>query len=210
MLLDTKEGLRELSLNPAHMTGIEGAPLPSSFLPFCAYQTLVLGEDRADLPLTPCSLATPAVLGGHLCYALNLTNIANTPSAIGEESGLLLLLDLGTTMKTLKDKSLSNLKQAKYFDTSISIEEKTSARIYVQTLSETSNFGAGNFELTALKHMVGTSSFMEIPDDIKECRKGSLEDCHAANFFARLQEQCHCIPWSLRHLNPLAAEVMLQ
>ena len=210
MLVDTKEGVRDLSSNPAHMTDSEGTILPSSFLPFCAYQTRVLGEDRADLPITPCSLAIPTILDGQLCFSLNVTNLSNTTSAFGQENSLLLLVDLGTTMSTTKHKSLPKLKQAKYFDTSVSEEEKTSARIYVQTLSETSNFGAGNFELTALKLMVGTSSFMEIPDGIKECRKGNLEECHTASFFARLQEKCQCIPWNLRYLYHLSSEVILQ
>ena len=71
LLTDAKDGLRELSLNPPHMLGIGGTLLPSSFLPFCAYQSQVLGEKGTGLPLTPCSLATPTLLAGQLCYSLN-------------------------------------------------------------------------------------------------------------------------------------------
>ena len=70
-LSESKDGLRELSLNPPHMLGAERTLLPSSFLPFCAYQSEVLGEVGTGLPVTPCTLATPTLLAGQICYSFN-------------------------------------------------------------------------------------------------------------------------------------------
>lgn len=199
-----------MSIHPPHMADSTGKVLPSSFLPVCAYQSRVLGEDREGLSITPCSLATPTILDGQLCYSLNIMNIANTTSAKGEQNSLVMLLDFGETWSTKNHKPTSGPKWTKdieSFDTSMSNKEKISAREYVQTLSQISHFGSGSFEMTALKKVVGTSEFMELPDGIKKCSKGNLEKCRTTSYLAKLQEHCQCIPWNLRYTSHLASEV---
>ena len=131
---------------------------------------------------------------------------------MGKQNSLLLLLDIGTSNSPVIEKKTTKAElteEAKSVDMEMSNEDKTSARIYVQTLSENSHFGAGSYSLSALKHMVGSSSFMEFPDAIKKCQTETLEECHYMNYFEKLKEQCQCVPWNLHLLNPIDAEVIL-
>ena len=129
---------------------------------------------------------------------------------MGKPNSLLLLLDIGISNNSFSQTNTTKLEwteETKSVDISISNAEKTSSRIYVQTLSEISFFGAGSYAMSALNRMVGTKSFMEFPDETKECQTGSLEDCHSKNYFEKVKQQCQCIPWSLRLLNPSYEEV---
>ena len=129
---------------------------------------------------------------------------------MGKPNSLLLLLDIGKSNSSFGQINTTKpewTNETKAVDISTSNEEKTSSRIYVQTLSETSFFGAGSYAMSALNHMVGSRSFMEFPDEMKECQTGSLEGCHSINYFSKLKQQCQCIPWSLRLFNPFDEEV---
>ena len=213
ILPESKEGLMELSMHPPHMTDSEGTILPSSFLPFCAYQTMKLGEKREDIPITSCSQATATILAGQLCYSIDVSQITNTTSAKGRQNSLLLLLDVGTSTNSKTEKINKQLKwtnETKSVDIATSGKDTTSAKVFIQTLSEISNFGAGSYAMSALKHIIGSKSFMEFPNHLKECQEGSLEECHNINYFEKLQERCQCIPWGLPSFNPLYSEVNLR
>ena len=200
---DSLEGLREVSIHPPHMMDSEGTLLPSSFLPFCVYQTMELGEERPNIPITACSQAVPTVLAGQLCYSLNVSNTVNTKSAMGKQNSLLLFLDTGESRSRKIQKDTTNHKwtnATKSVDISTSNEDRTS--VYIETLSEITYFGAGSYAMSGLNRMSGSKRFMQFPDYMKKCQIGSLTDCHNMNYFENLQEQCQCIPWSLRFLNP--------
>ena len=208
LLLDHLEGVREMSNFPPHMVDAKGRLLPSSFIPFCTYQTNLLGltnKDRKDLPFTACSQAQPTVLHGQLCYSINISDIAgNNTTKMGKSNGLLLLLDIGTeTLTTEKSEAEQEVTpETKSFEKDKSNEHKTSAKVHVHTLSEFSNYGGSSFyTMSALKSMVASNSFMEFPNHVKKCQVEELEKCRISNFFKMVQEQCQCIPWQLATFN---------
>ena len=188
------------------MVDARGRILPSSFIPFCAYQTTVQGltsRERRDLPFTACSQAQPTVLHGQLCYSFNVTNIAgNKATKMGKSNGLLLLIDIGTDAHaTDKNETKTELtRETKSFEKETSSEHKTAAKIFVSTLSEFSYYGSSNssfYSMSALKNMVASKSFMEFPDAVKKCQVEELEKCRIYNYFKNVQEQCQCVPWQL-------------
>ena len=199
-----------MSSFPPHMVDARGRLLPSSFIPFCTYQTSVLGltaSDRSDLPFTACSMAQPTVLHGQLCYSINVTKISgNKRTKIGEKNGLLLVLDTGA--ETLKKEEKTTKQEWTRETTSIGKEKSnnhnTAPKIYVHTLSEFSNFGGGKssyYTMSALKYMLASKSFMEFPDNTKNCQVEEMEKCQTKNYFKRMKEKCQCVPWVLTTFN---------
>ena len=73
-----------------------------------------------------------------------------------------------------------------------------SFKIIVHTLAQYSTFGPGSYEMSALKKMTGTSSFIQLPDDRKMCMTHVREDCQTQKYLEEVQTECKCIPWALR------------
>ena len=208
---DSEEGLREISLHPPHMTDSKGRLLPAALIPFCAYQTNVLGLLSPDLPFISCSLALPTVLDGQLCYSINASNIAKGETKSGRDNGLLMLLDVGPTKpqenKNREDEKKKVYKKGKSVDIDISNRDKTSARVYLQTLSGFSSFGEGDYAMSALTKMTGRKSFLEFPDSLKKCQIESMDKCRISEYFETVQDQCGCVPWSLIDFKAVSSEV---
>ena len=206
---ESEEGLMEMSLHPPHMINSEESPLPAAFIPFCAYQSNVLGVLEADLPFTSCSLALPTVLDGQLCYSINISNIAKEKTKSGGDNGLLILLDSGPS-KTEEEKKGKEEKAVHDKENPVDIipnDEKTSAKVYVQTLSGFSSFGEGDYAVSALKKMKGTQSFLDFPNDVKKCQIESRDNCRILEFFESVQDQCGCVPWELMYFTPVRHRV---
>ena len=202
-----------MSLHPPHMTDSKGNILPAGFIPFCAYQSNILGDLAPRLPFISCSQAQPTVIEGQLCYSINTSSVATDVTKSGGDNGLLLLLDFGPSKtseveegKEEEDEHDKDLPM----DIRMSDNDKTSAKVYVQTLSGFSSFGKGDYAVSALKRMKGTQSFLEFPNDVKECQVESRDKCRILEFFETVQDQCGCVPWSLLHFNTVRPGVRIR
>ena len=183
--------MREMSLHPPHMTDSLGRLLPAAFIPFCAYQANFLGVLSPDLPFISCSQALPTVLDGQLCYSINSTNSFTSVSKNGRDNGLLMLLDVGPTkVQESGEESKEVWEEGMSVNTEMSDEEKTSARVYVKTLSEFSSFGEGDFVMSALKRMTAREKFLEFPNNLKKCQIEARDKCRILEYFERVQDQC--------------------
>ena len=111
-----------------------------------------------------------------------------------------MLLDFRTTEIIETQNSLDSDMEKTNIDIEQSNEDKTSARVFIQTLSRFSGYGEGSYAMSALKKMGGTKNFLEFPDDMKKCQVGDLEGCHYDNYFERVHEQCGCVPWGFDKL----------
>ena len=102
-----------------------------------------------------------------------------------------MLLDFGP-MKSQDTggKSKAVWKEGKSVNTEMSNEEKSSARIFVQTLSEFSSYGEGDFVMSVLKRMTARKKFLEFPDNLKKCQIEARDKCRILKFFERVQDQC--------------------
>ena len=193
--------MREMSLHPPHMTDSKGNLLPGAFIPFCAYQTQVLGVLETDLPFISCSMARPTILDGQLCYSINISNIAKEVTKSGGDNGLLILLDSGPS-KTEEEKGGNDEEDVHDKDNPVDItpnDEKTSAKVYVQTLSGFSSFGEGDYAVSALKKMKGTQGFFDFPNEVKKCQIEDQDNCRIEEYFRTVQDRCGCVPWGLTH-----------
>ena len=82
----------------------------------------------------------------------------------------------------------------------MSDEDETSVKVYIQSLSRSSNYGTGSYAVSALQKMVGTPSFLDLPVGLKNCQVRDLEECHTTEYFHQVQEKCGCVPWGLEHI----------
>ena len=71
------------------------------------------------------------------------------------------------------------------------------ASVYLPTLAWTRLQGPGLYELTALKRMEATKSYLAQTEQVKGCSDQSFEDCKAHAFLKLTLERCSCLPWTL-------------
>ena len=161
---------------PPHLLGPENQTMPSALIPYCTYQSQILGK-VPGYDYLGCGGFQPVVFHGRLCYSLKQRMRGET--AKGKKSGLLLMIDPGQILKNSDD------------------EERTSFHIYIHTLSSFSGFKAGSYALSSLKQMTGTSGFLNLPDNQKRCQVEVREDCLRLKLSHELQKQCGCIPWAI-------------
>ena len=190
-----------MSLHPPHMADSTGTLLPAALIPFCSYQASFLGVHSPNLPFVSCSQAQPTVLDGQLCYSINASHSFSKVSKNGRENGLLMLLDFGPLRSQQGQEAMNENKEVwtkgMPLNTEMSDEDKTSVRVYVQTLSEFSSYGEGGFAMSELKRMTGRPNFLEFPDSLKKCQIEARDKCRILKYFERVQDQCGCVPWAL-------------
>ena len=189
-----------MSLHPPNMTDSKGRLLPTSFIPFCAYQSNVLGLFSHNLPFKSCILTQTTVLDGQLCYSFNISSFATHALKKGRHNGLLMLLDFGPTKNIKVQKKIDPEWKRETERIIRSNKDKNSVRVFIQTLSRFSSFETGSFAMSSLQKMIGTNSFLDFPDDMKKCQVEDLEECYTNNFFRAVKERCNCIPWGLDKL----------
>ena len=159
----------------------------------------LLGQTREDLPFTVCSQFKPTVLEGQRCYSLDLNFLNNYKSNTGKVNGLLITLDQGTfDHGPNTEAEPSNVKKIVSLNLEPSGRDENSARIYLNTLAGFTDFRAGSFALSSLKKMTGTSKFMGLPHDSKDCQIEAFEDCTAERYLEKVQKLCGCLPWAIR------------
>ena len=189
-----------MSLHPPNMTDSKGRLLPTSFIPFCAYQSNVLGLFSPNFPFTSCILTQNTVLDGQLCYSFNVSAFSTQVLKKGRHNGLMMLLDFGPTKNKKIQTNLDSEWRKESKRINRSKKDQDSVRVFVQTLSRFSSYETGSFAMSSLQKMIGTESFLDFPDGIKKCQVEDLEECLTSAFFRSIKERCGCIPWGLDKL----------
>ena len=164
-------------MHPPHLIGENNEQMPSALIPFCSYQSEVLGKTIQGYNLLACNSFEPSLINGRLCYSLK--DRLKGKSRHGKKNGLMLMIDPGQIMDNQNDD-----------------EASSSFELYLHTLSGFSGFRAGSYALNSLKEMTGTPGFMSLPDDQKRCQIQLFEDCQRSKFVRQLQDKCRCIPWA--------------
>ena len=168
----------------------------SAFIPFCAFETdLNISRNPLVLPgitLPLCSSFLPTILGGQLCYQLTLNK---TSSGQGKRNELMMLLDYN------EDRSLQSLsardevdkssRSTLDFDIAVESIQGVDAKIQISTLSPYIGFGGGIYKMTAVKKMIATEDFLNMPLEDRKCEVELYEDCRTR----KLVEECNCVPW---------------
>ena len=149
--------------------------MPSVFVPYCSYQSKMLGRKNPGYNFPVCDIFEPVAFDGRLCYSVGKE--FKVKSKEGKENGLLLMVSPG-----------------RYHDD----KESNSFQIFVHTLSGFSTYKTGSFALNSLKKMVGTSGFMDLPDEQKRCQVELREECQAKEILNQMELQCGCVPWAIK------------
>ena len=160
----------------------------------------LLGQASQDLPFTACSQFQPTVLDGQLCHYMDLHKLDDFISKSGSENGLLVIIDPGSEeTESSKDEAMSENKNI-VMELKVSGAGSSSAMIHMNTLARFSDLTSGSYAMLGLKLMTGTNSFMDRPDDFKQCQVEAFEHCHTKMYTVEVQIQCGCVPWSLRNV----------
>ena len=156
-----------------------GRNLPAAFIPFCSYQgeRAILGLNMEGFNIV-CDKFKPTIMEGQLCYSLDVKNITRTKSKAGRGMGLTLLLDR-INPRTGIDPNF---------------------RIFLNTLDGFSDMKDGSYRMINVKKLVGTDSFMALPDEDRGCQEKTLHDCSAQLFLERIKQSCECVPWDLKNV----------
>ena len=187
------EGIsQELSLHPVHLSpDKDGLLPPSALVPFCSYQGDVdlLGQRRSDMGnLTVCDKFKPIILEGQLCYSIEVADFVksktNPTQWDNNNDGLLLLLDPKPYPLTPSDIGAQRKKQ-------------DSSKVYIHTLAQHTAYGPGSYGMHALKSLISTDNFLQLPDGEKKCRVHNQEECRAEKFLDQVISNCSCVPWPL-------------
>ena len=201
LLLGYHDDINEVSLHPPHLTDSTGSLTPAALIPFCAYQTNLLGQSRHDLPFIACDKFKPNLLDGQLCYSMDVGKQVTSKTQSGMKNGLLLVIDPGlSNIDSTKTKQNKLNIQTVNLDPSQS--DQGSARIYLNTLARFTDFRAGSYALSSLKWMKGTTAFINLSDDIKKCQVDTFEDCTAKRYLELVHDMCGCVPWTLKGILP--------
>ena len=51
--------------------------------------------------------------------------------------------------------------------------------------------------MTAVKKMVGTEAFLDLPDEKKQCQQEVFEQCVQRNLLKQAEEICVCLSWTV-------------
>ena len=73
-----------------------------------------------------------------------------------------------------------------------------SFRIFLNTLDGFSDMKDGSYRMINVKKMVGTDSFMAMPDEDRDCQDRTLQACSAQFFLEKIKQSCSCVPWALK------------
>ena len=162
--------------------------MPAAFIPICAYQGNLLGSTRPELNFTPCDLFEPTLLQNQLCYSLNFTKTKRWTTKSNIDNGLLLVIDREASLTEEKKhkEMIGRLEQAL---------TDSFGRVYIHTLSHFKGFRDGSYMLNSLKKMKGTTQFLELTNEKKECQIETFEKCEQRKLLEKITQQCHCVPW---------------
>ena len=158
-----------------------------------------LGARVTGLKFPVCNQFRPTVLHGQVCYVLDLEE-AN-PALLGgtqkgKERGLMLALNMNRDTSEEVAYSGQEWLDKDIFRTEVSDYGNT-ASIHLSTLDRFKDSKPGQYAMTSLKKMTGTDSFLDLPENMKDCQIEDQEMCNSRRYIEELQKQCKCLPWAL-------------
>ena len=182
---------QEASLHPIHLFGPEGTLHPAALVPFCAYQSNLLGRDPG-FNFTACDRFQPTVLDGQLCYSVKFDKESKT----GKSQGLLMVLDPGMSREeSASDGPVSVGKNTLNLEDLG--EERSSVKIHLNTLTEFVTFQPGSYGLYVLKNIKASKGFLGLDEIERGCQTEHFETCEVREYFEKVKTRCSCTPWSL-------------
>ena len=114
----------------------------------------------------------------------------------GKDQGLLLALNMNIAKK--EDILNAGLEwMDKEMIKSQELNNVNSATIHLSTLDRFVDTKPGSYAMTSMKKMTGTSSFLDLPENIKDCQIEDQQGCFSRRYIEELQNQCNCLPWAL-------------
>ena len=114
----------------------------------------------------------------------------------GKDQGLLLALNMNIAKK--EDILNAGLEwMNKEMIKSQELDNVNSATIHLSTLDRFVDTKPGSYAMTSMKKMTGTSSFLDLPENIKDCQIEDQQRCYSRRYVEDLQNQCNCLPWAL-------------
>ena len=183
--------------HPVHLKSQTSKFSPSALIPYCAFKsnlTMETEDKHPNLSFPICTSFVPDILEGQLCYTLKL----NWTGGKGKRNGLMLLLDLNhqrsfeTTLQ--KDQTIEDISQMS-LDTELSRRD-TSAKIQINAMSPTKEYGHGTYKMTSVKRMRATRDFLGMDQGARNCELETYEECRTRH----LMDKCRCVPWELQHI----------
>ena len=157
----------------------------------------LLERDEKGVNFTSCSKFKPTVLEGQLCYSLNISSIEKEKTKVVKGEGLVIILDQGVLPSDDPQEEEIKATNKMSLNLGSSAVDKSSARIYLNTLSSFTGHKAGSYAMTALKKMTGTDGFLKQSDEDKKCISSTWQECEAKGYIENVQKRCDCVPWAL-------------
>ena len=70
---------------------------------------------------------------------------------------------------------------------------QNTVKIYIKTMSSFRAFGSGSYKMTSVKNLKGTTDFLAMSYDDRQCSVEDYEECRRRS----LLEKCQCVPSEL-------------
>lgn len=180
-----------MNLHPPHLIDSNGELMPAAFIPICAFQGKLLGSTRSSVNFTICDLFQPKLVYKQMCYSLNPQKTKEWKTKPNLENGLLLVIDPGVSLVEQNNGEISGSNDKPQNDSDIF------GGIFFHTLSYFHDVRAGTYILQSLKKMTGTTTFLGLPNDQKDCSTEMYDQCVERRFKENVQKACRCVPWSM-------------
>ena len=161
--------------HPLHVFDETSSASPSSFIPFCAYQTqLGISEPFTNLTNTSfplCKSFVPETLDAQLCYNIKL----DMKSETGREKGLALVLDMN------EDRSVSfdfpDKVDVQEDDSKMTLDDglekdDIAGKVHVKLLAPFEGTAEGSYGFRSVKNIKGTKDFQAMSEDDRDCTRG--------------------------------------
>ena len=159
-----------------------------------------MGEDLKGLIFPVCNKFKGTIKDKQACYSLDLKEILSEvrgKTKQGKGNGLFFGINMEMSANTESSDSERELNNNAHIDTRRSTINENGGAIHISTLERFSDSRPGMYVMTVLKRMTGTESFLSMSDGVKQCEIETQDDCESRNYIENVQNQCHCLPWSL-------------
>ena len=197
--IDTMDMLEEVSFHPVHLINKGGVPMPSSFIPYCAFGTdmSIIGRRNNNFSFPICDSFIPTILDGQLCYEIDMKRF-NVSNGIGKRAGLTIIVDKNyeRSLNAKETKALGGGTVELVEKTHIPSVEKDiySVRIHIDTLEPYSAYGAYSYLMTSVKEIQTSEKFSQLSDKERNCGlEKSMQDCMNFHYYDR-PSACNCTP----------------
>ena len=199
------------SNHPVALYDEQGKISPSSFIPFCSFGAKLIGPKVPNMTFPVCDIFEPAVFEGRLCYQVLGEKLSRQKVSEGKRSGLMLLIDVNTERSldiTSNETKTSDMSERDLYIGNDQVVNRNLASIHIGTLARYEGYGSGDYQMTAIKQMKGTKSFLAWPDHKRKCALESFERCQMKGF-SKESLQCGCSPFQLLPATPSDNQVCM-